>query len=68
MCEALKEIMKPEIDEAVEEAVEKAVAEAVAKTKIQERIKVYHEFGKSPEEIADMVSCSLDYVKEVLNM
>lgn len=64
MCEALKEIMKPEIDEAVEEAV----AEAVEKTKIQERIKVYYEVGKSPEEIAEMVSCSLDYVKEVLNM
>lgn len=60
MCEALKEIMKPEIDE--------AVAEAVEKTKIQERIKVYYEVGKSPEEIAEMVSCSLDYVKEVLNM
>ena len=56
MCEALKEIMKPELDEAVKEA------------RLQERIKVCYEFGKSPEEIAEMVSCSLEYVKEVLNM
>lgn len=64
MCEALKEIMKPEIDE----AVEKAVAEAVAETKMQERVKVYYECGKAPEEIATLVSCSLDNVKEILNI
>jgi len=56
MCEALKEIMKPEIDEAVKEA------------KVQERIKTYQECGKLPEEIAKLVSCSLEYVYSVLNM
>ncbi|MDD6072613.1 MAG: hypothetical protein PUC12_17650 [Clostridiales bacterium] len=56
MCEVLKEIMKPELDEAVKEA------------RLQERIKVYYKFGKFPKEIAEMVLCPLDYVKEVLNM
>ena len=50
MCQALKDIMKPELDE----------------NTLVTRIKTYSECGKTLEEIAELCNCSLEYVNEVL--
>ena len=62
MCEALRELMKDDIDKAVEQAVEKAVEQAVEQAKITARF----EDGLSFEEIATRTNVSVEKVKDVL--
>lgn len=52
MCEALREIMKDELEE----------------SKIEGKIETYYECGKTPEEIVSLVGMPLDYVYSVLNL
>mgnify|MGYP003316200195 CR=1 FL=1 len=55
MCQALMDIMKPEIEEVIEKAEQK------------KEIKIHSQYGKTPEEIAELTNCSLEYVNSVLN-
>ncbi len=59
MCQALMDIMKPEIDEVVKKAVDEEI--------IKERIRTYFDCGKTPEEIAKLTNCSLEFVNSVLS-
>ncbi len=56
MCQALKEIMRPDFEEDIKESF------------IKGQIKTYYECGVTPEDIAEKVECSLEYVNEVLGM
>jgi Mor family transcriptional regulator len=62
MCEALRELMKDEIDR----EVEKAVGEAVEKTERDTRIKTRYEDGMSLDEIASRSNVSIEIVNQVL--
>lgn len=58
MCEALRELMKDEIDKEVEEAVEKAERDT--------RIKTRYEDGMPLDEIASRSNVSIEIVNQVL--
>lgn len=60
MCQALKEIMKEEITESFNDGFKKG--------ELQSKIKTYYECGITPEEIAEKIPCSLEYVNEVLGI
>ena len=52
MCQALREIMKDELEE----------------SKIEGKIEAYYEMGKTPEEIAVLVGEPIVFVRKVLNL
>ena len=60
MCQALREIMKPEIDAAVQEAIQEG--------ELKGTIKTYFKCKKTPQEIVELTDCSLDYIMEVLGL
>lgn len=64
MCEALRKLMEPEINEAVEKAVEKAVEDTLDNS---HRDIILHALkaGKTVNEIADFTGISLEKVKSV---
>ena len=70
MCEALRELMKDEIqadvDKAVEKAVEEAVEKAVDKTERETRIKTRFEDGMPIDQIAKKSNVSIEVVNAVL--
>ena len=60
VCEALYELMKPEIDEAMEQAEKKGMEQGKA-----ELIGNMLRNKKSPREIAEFCNCDLKEIKEV---
>ena len=64
MYQALREIMRPEI----EEEINKGFNDGFKKGELQSKIKTYYECGVTPEDIATRAECSLEYVKEVLGI
>jgi len=64
MCQALKDIMKPELEEALEEAMRRGKIEG----EMEGQIKAYFKCGKKPEEIAELTNSSLEYVKTVIGI
>lgn len=62
MCQALKEIMRPDFEEEIKESFN----EGFQKGQIHSRIKTYYECGVTPEDIAKKISCSVEYANEVL--
>ena len=63
MCEALREIMAPELEAERKEGELKGKLEG----KIEGKILAYAEMGLSLEEISGKVALSVDEVKEILN-
>ena len=66
MCEALRELMKDEIQADVDKAVEEAVEKAVDKTERETRIKTRFEDGMSIDQIAKKSNVSIEVVNAVL--
>ena len=68
MCQALKEIMRSEFEEDIKESFNDGFNDGFKKGEIQSRIKTYYECGVTPDDIAQKVDCSLEYVNEVLGI
>jgi len=66
MCEALRELMKDEIQADVDKAVEEAVEKAVDKTERETRIKTRFEDGMPIDQIAKKSNVSIEVVNAVL--
>lgn len=68
MCQALKEIMRPDFEEDIKESFNDGFNDGFKQGEIQSRIKTYYECGVTPEDIAQKVGCNLEYVNEVLGV
>lgn len=68
MCQALMEIMRPEIEEEIKKRFNDGFNDGFKKGEIQSRIKTYYECGVTPEDIAQKVGCELEYVNEILGI
>lgn len=68
MCQALKEIMRPDFEEDIKESFNDGFNDGFKQGEIQSRIKTYYECGVTPEDIAQKVGCDLAYVNEVLEI
>ncbi len=68
MCQALKEIMRPDFEEDIKESFNDGFNDGFKQGEMQSRIKTYYECGVVPEDIAQKVGCDLTYVNEVLGI
>lgn len=68
MCQALREIMRPEIEEEINKGFNDGFNDGFKKGELQSKIKTYFECGVAPDDIATRAECSLEYVNEVLGI
>lgn len=68
MCQALMEIMRPEIEEELKKEFDDGFNDGFKKGELQSKIKTYYECGVTPEEIAEKVDYSLEYINEILGV